>query len=100
MDTTIIGGIVRSMEDDNNWTLLLQNHPIFSKADSTLEDADASEIPFTYKPDDDHVSESTFRRQIMCMKDADMILAVNSELRMLSLGDAKQSGESQKAYKV
>ena len=41
------------------------------------------------------------RRQIIAIKDADLIVAVGSEIRVTSLEDSKSTrGTSQKSYKV
>ena len=95
------------MAAEVDWNALLDEHPIFSKAAST---SDKTSLPLLTtiqrkashdggSSNGNNVSPSN-RRQVMCMKDADMIIACGNEIRMTSLSDVKVSGGSQKTYKV
>ncbi|KAI6035259.1 hypothetical protein F5J12DRAFT_792150 [Pisolithus orientalis] len=76
--------------NQDDWAALLSDHPIF-------------DVPKTYKDSSEDALElstnSLKRRQAMALKDADLIVAVHTELRMTSLGDTKL-GKSIKSYKV
>jgi nucleoporin NUP82 len=78
--------------DGDDWSSLLKGHPIFSSS----SDTNPSQHPELY---DDCPSPSG-RRQVMVLKDADLILAIGKELRVTSLGDAKLGKGKSKSYKV
>ncbi|KAH8118607.1 hypothetical protein DFH11DRAFT_1568326 [Phellopilus nigrolimitatus] len=93
------------MAVDDDWESLLDGHPIFSQSntvtsDDPLELSLSSLQNFTNDEESDDGSAPSGRRRVMCMKDADLIVACRSEVRMTSLGDAKVSGGSQRTYKV
>jgi nucleoporin NUP82 len=78
--------------DGDDWSSLLNAHPIFSSSTDTslsqqFELSNDSPLP-------------AGRRQVMVLKDADLIVAVGKELRMTSLGDAKLGRGKSKSYKV
>jgi nucleoporin NUP82 len=77
--------------DGDDWSSLLKGHPIFSSS----SDTNLSQL----LANDDSPSPSA-RRQVMVLKDADLIVAVGKELRMTSLGDAKLGRGKSKSYKV
>ncbi|KAI5119910.1 hypothetical protein M0805_003714 [Coniferiporia weirii] len=93
------------MAAEDNWESLLNGHPIFSQS-RTANKRSPFELSLSSLRDPKHGEGNedgtapSGRRQVMCMKDADLILAVGSEIRMTSLGDTKVSGGSQKTYKV
>ncbi|KAJ7086738.1 hypothetical protein C8R44DRAFT_862052 [Mycena epipterygia] len=71
-----------------DWAALLATHPIFSPSPTqTAHELDASTS-----------TNSGGRRQVMILKDADLVLAAGTEVRMASLGAAKPAGE--KGYKT
>ena len=87
------------MEIDEDWNKLLNDHPIFSlpqsvsgprgKGQSLLELSHNTLPDFTnLDPSNDDATPSG-RRQVMVIKDSDMIIAAGSEIRIASLGDAK-----------
>lgn len=92
------------MADNEDWSRLLQDHPIFSPSSqdkstflefSTLSLRDSSNV------DSSDTGSSTFgRRQTMILKDADLIVAADKEIRMSSFGDIKLSKSVRKSYKV
>lgn len=87
----------------DDWNNVLEGHPIFSTSKSLTGD-DSLELSLKslrgLPQDDSPGPSSPMRRQVMCMKDNDLILASGSEVRMSCLGDARVSGGSQKTYKV
>ncbi len=93
------------MANNDDWTTLLDGHPIFSRSKGIIKD-ESLELSLNSIPDyanNEEIDETTSmsgRRQVMCMKDADLLLASGSEVRMASLGDAKMSGGSTRDYKA
>lgn len=87
----------------DDWSSVLKGHPIFSSTEDTqpqqLELSTNSLPDFTRLEYDDSLSPSG-RRQIMVLKDADLILAVGKELRVTSLGDAKLGRGKSESYKA
>ncbi|KAJ7638640.1 hypothetical protein FB45DRAFT_903426 [Roridomyces roridus] len=71
-----------------DWATLLAAHPIFTPDPSTVP----LELNATTS------SNADGRRQVMILKDADLIVAVGPEIRMTSLGAAKPAGT--KGYKT
>lgn len=99
-----------TMGTEQDWDDLLRNHPIFSVpkrgASSARVDA-ALNLSLSSLPDfvdlDPAEDKATpcGRRQAVAVKDADLITAVGSEIRITSLGDSKGArNTSQKVYKV
>ena len=92
------------MADAEDWSRLLQDHPIFSPPHqdklnflelSTLSLRDSGNV------DSSNTGSSTFgRRQTMILKDADLIVAAGKEIRISSFGDIKLSRSTRKSYKV
>jgi nucleoporin NUP82 len=78
--------------EGDDWSSLLKGHPIFSSS----TDINLSQQLDLYN--DSPLSSS--RRQVMVLKDADLIVAVGKELRVTSLGDAKLGKGKSKSYKV
>ncbi len=99
------------MSSEGDWDELLSNHPVFSLPKSVSGPAGKGEaslhLSLSSLPDfvqvdpvDDKPTPSG-RRQAIAIKDADLIVAVGSEIRIASLGDSKGArGTSQKSYKV
>ncbi|EJD01179.1 uncharacterized protein FOMMEDRAFT_110790 [Fomitiporia mediterranea MF3/22] len=89
------------MASEINWEALLDDHPIFSPPSASLNAPELSaSLKDLQNDEDSDTAEASGRRQVMCMKDSDLILACGSELRMTSLHDVKMSGGSQRTYKV
>jgi len=92
-------------ECSDDWSSLLKGHPIFSFPTDTspsqqLELSTNSLPDFTrLEPHNDFPSPSG-RRQIMVLKDADLIVAVGKEVRVTSLADSKLGMGKSKSYKV
>ena len=86
------------MASEVNWESLLDGHPIFSQ--TTASKAPAKDELSTKALNTSDDGEVSRRRQIMCLKDSEIIVACKSEIRMASLLDAKVSGSSEKTYKV
>ena len=105
---------VHTMDGDEGWNTFLHDHPIFASAkDSGASASGAGKderrslelslktLPdFTNQDTEDIRPVRSGRRQIMVIKDSDMIVAVGSEIRMASLGDAKLNKGQSKTYKV
>lgn len=99
-----------TMDSDDDWSLLLDNHPIFSPPklftgpgahpETSLELSTSTLPNFTnVDPNEDGPTPSG-RRQVMVLKDAELILAAGKEIRITSLGDTKLSRTTRKTYKV
>ncbi|KAL4075973.1 hypothetical protein J3A83DRAFT_2092947 [Scleroderma citrinum] len=87
----------------DDWADILDGHPIF---DSQKTHASIEEEPLELSTNSLKRSVSndcphflSGRRQVMALKDADLIVAVGSELRITSLGDTRL-GKSTRSYKV
>lgn len=95
------------MDGEDDWASLLKDHPIFTLPKPYI-DAHASslELSTSSLPSFTHVDPTTDsqspsgRRQIMILKDSDLIVAAGKEIRMTSLGDAKLGRSTRKTYKV
>lgn len=91
------------MASKDNWEAFLDGHPIFSKSRPDLQPLSLSinslKDSQNVTAQSNEIPGASRRRQLMCMKDLDLILAVDSEVRMASLNE-KTSGGSQKSYKV
>ncbi|RPD67026.1 hypothetical protein L226DRAFT_529416 [Lentinus tigrinus ALCF2SS1-7] len=99
------------MSSEEDWDELLRNHPVFTlpkrvsgrggKGEASLNLSLSSLPDFVdLDPVDDKPTPSG-RRQAIAIKDADLIVAVGSEIRIASLGDSKGArGTSQKSYKI
>jgi len=92
------------MADAEDWSRLLQDHPIFSLSYKNKQNLlELSTLSFRDSKDVDpsDASSSTLgRRQTMILKDADLIVAAGNEIRMSSFGDLKLSKSTRKSYKV
>lgn len=94
------------MSDPTEWTKLLHNHPIFSLPEnlkaSTSSALNPLELSTTTLPNftngDGHTPSG--RRQVMLLKDTDLIVASGKELRISAFGDLKLSQSVRKTYKV
>ncbi|KAH0840061.1 hypothetical protein J3R83DRAFT_1028 [Lanmaoa asiatica] len=93
----------------DDWYTLLDAHPIFdfpprSRSGRGKALAEQSLEISTITSSQDSHSEHDFvlsgRRQLMALKDADLIVAAGSELRMTSLWDTKLGRGTGKSYKV
>ncbi|KIM46011.1 hypothetical protein M413DRAFT_441079 [Hebeloma cylindrosporum] len=95
------------MSNTDEWTKLLHDHPIFSlPKEIDLFKSNPLELSMKTLPDfttpdpQRDVSTPSGRRQVMILKDADVILAVGREVRMSSFGDLKLSRSMRKSYKT
>lgn len=97
------------MSDNEEWAALLQNHPIFdlpkaydvaTKFHKSLELSTNTLPNFTKEALDEGTLTPAGRRQVMILKDADLIVAVGKEIRISSFGDLKLSRSIRRSYKV
>lgn len=98
------------MDTDEDWNALLTGHPIFSlpKSVSVAEENGKSTLELSHNtlPDftnvDPGYDEATpsGRRQVMVIKDSDIIVAAGNEIRIASLGDAKSHRGAGQSHKV
>jgi len=95
------------MSDTDEWTKLLHEHPIFSLHNeidlfkpNALELSTKTLPNFTTPDPQNDVPTPSGRRQVMILKDADIIVAAGREIRMSSFGDLKLSCSMRKSYKV
>ncbi|KAI0638319.1 hypothetical protein C8Q77DRAFT_1090535 [Trametes polyzona] len=99
------------MSGEEDWEELLKDHPVFSFPRSVSgprgKGEDCLNLSLSSLPDfvdldpvDDKPTPSG-RRQVVAIKDADLIVAAGSEVRITSLGETKGArGSSQKSYKI
>jgi nucleoporin NUP82 len=98
------------MDSDDDWSKILDGHPIFSLPNSfrgptaqpeTSLELSTSNLPsFTsVDPAEDGPTPSG-RRQVMVLKDADLIVAAGKEIRIASLGETKSSRSSRQTFKA
>ena len=90
----------------DDWNTLLDAHPIFRLPtqsqpgrDKCLAEQSLELSTSSLHSEHDYVLLSG-RRQLMALKDADLVVAVGSELRITSLWDTKLRRETGKSYKV
>ena len=99
------------MASEEGWDELLRNHPIFSlpntlagpsgKGEAALNLSLSSLPDFVDLDPVEDKATPCGRRQVVAVKDADLIAAVGSEIRITSLGDSKGArNTSQNTYKV
>ena len=95
---------------DDDWSSVLDDHPIFSLPNSVNGPTGYSETSLELStntlqsfmnvdPHEDGPTPSG-RRQIMILKNEDLIVAAGQELRITSLGDSKLGRSSKRSYKV
>jgi nucleoporin NUP82 len=92
-------------EYSDDWSSVLKGHPIFSLPTDTKQsqqlELSTSSLPHFTQLEPSHGSPSpSGRRQVMVLKDADLIVAVGKEIRVTSLGDAKLGRGMSKSYKA
>lgn len=98
------------MNNDDDWSKILNGHPIFSlpksftgptaQAEASLELSSNTLPNFTHLDPTDDGPTPSGRRQVMVLKDADLIVAAGREVRMSSLGDTKLTRSLRQTYKV
>jgi len=95
------------MTATDEWSSTLKDHPIFSPViDSLSSSPNIFELSTTTLAKFTNVSlqenepTPSGRRQVMILKDADLIVAAGKEVRMSSVGDLKLSSSVRKSYKV
>src|ERR1700677_2127516 len=92
---------------DDDWSLVLNDHPIFSLPKSVAGHAEVS-LELSTKTLQSFTNVDPWeggpippgRRQVMILKNEDLIVAAGEELRITSLGDSKLGRSSKKSYKV
>ncbi|KAF9076010.1 hypothetical protein BDP27DRAFT_1415160 [Rhodocollybia butyracea] len=84
------------MDDDESHSTLLHNHPIFSSASSFSFDKSSLELSSNTLPD----NGSGGRKQVMVLRDTDLVLAAGNQIRMTSLADTKIQRSHTKSYKT
>jgi len=94
----------------DDWSTLLDEHPIFTlpngiggpagQSEESLElSTNTLRKSFLEGPADDVLSVPG-RRQVMALKDSDLIVAAGCELRITSLSDSKLGRNTSKSFKV
>lgn len=92
----------------DDWSAILDEHPIFTfpnvigghagQSEELLElSTNTLRKSLLEGPDDLSLSG---RRQVMALKDSDLIVAVGCELRITSLSDSKLGRNTNKSFKV
>jgi hypothetical protein len=107
---------IYAMDGEEDWNAFLHDHPIFESpknvAGTSASRAGKDELgqqalelslntlpEFTKEDPVNNILTPSGRRQVLVMKDSDVVLAAGSEIRMASLGDSKLA-KSQRTYKV
>ncbi|CCM04850.1 uncharacterized protein FIBRA_07043 [Fibroporia radiculosa] len=98
------------MEKETDWNALFSDHPIFSLPKGVAESAGKNEtslelslgsLPEFTEVDPEHDGPTpSGRRQVMIIKDAELIVAAGNEIRMASLLDSKLGRPVRKSYKI
>ncbi|KAJ4493007.1 hypothetical protein C8J55DRAFT_501950 [Lentinula edodes] len=94
------------MDNDDTLATLLNSHPIFSTPSKTFLPSHDSSLELStntlssFKPANVSDNSATGRRQVMVLRDTDLILAAGKELRITSLSDAKAQRSHTKNYKT
>lgn len=101
---------VSIMNNDDEWSSLLQDHPIFSlpkklgssllKREDSLELSTSTLPKFTNQDPTDDGPTPSGRRQTMVLKDSELILAAGRELRIASLSESRLNKSLRKSYKA
>ncbi|EIW82422.1 hypothetical protein CONPUDRAFT_123331 [Coniophora puteana RWD-64-598 SS2] len=91
--------------NQDSWSTILHDHPIFSVSSSNAvpqasSAVVSSQLVSTSASADHAPSPNNCRRQTMVLKDADLIVAAGTELRITSLSDKKMDKSTGKSYKV
>jgi nucleoporin NUP82 len=92
-------------EYSDDWSSLLKAHPIFSSSTDTTQ-SQKLELSTNSLPDFTQLEPShdsplpSRRRQVMVLKDADLIVAIGKEIRVTSLADPKRGRATSKSYKA
>ena len=104
--------VAMDKEKEPDWNALLKDHPIFSlpKSLPSTSGKDEASLQFSLsalsKPKDtdadglDDGPAPSGRRQVMVIKDSELVVAAGSELRMTTLADTKFGRATPKSYKV
>ncbi len=98
------------MDSEEDWNSSLRGHPIFALPSSVSGPAGKGEVSLELSlntlpnftnidPNDDGPTPSG-RRQVMVIKDAELIVAVGKEIRVTGLGEAQLGKSTRKTYKV
>lgn len=100
-------------DKEPDWNALLKDHPIFSlpkslPSTSGLRDESSlhlslSSLSKLKDADTDSLDDGpapSGRRQVMVIKDSELVVAAGSELRMTTLADTKFGRATPKSYKV
>ncbi|KAH9939885.1 hypothetical protein B0H21DRAFT_28271 [Amylocystis lapponica] len=93
-------------DTDDDWDAFLKDHPIFSPTSGTGRDQVELELSLSSLPkftDLDLANDAptpSGRRQVMVIKDTDLVVAAGSEIRMTSLNDFKLGHTTRKSYKI
>lgn len=98
------------MDGGDDWSKILEGHPIFSlpksfkgptaQEESSLELSSNNLSHFTHLDPAEDGPTPSGRRQVMVLKDADLIVAAGREVRITSLGDSKLGRSTRKTFKV
>lgn len=98
------------MDSEQGPSSVLNNHPIFSlpksfsgpvaQAETSLELSTSTLPRFTNFSTSEDGPTPSGRRQVMVLKESDLIVAAGKELRMSHLGDTRLPKDTPKSYKV
>ncbi|KAI0796551.1 nuclear pore component-domain-containing protein [Abortiporus biennis] len=99
------------MDAEEDWNAFLKDHPVLSLPKSVAGPAGKGEVALelsmntlpNFTSDLDPVDDGptpSGRRQVMIIRESDLIVASGSEVRIAPLGDSKLSKSGGKAYKI
>jgi len=91
-----------------NWESVLDGHPIFNPSSGSGDDknswkADNTSLELSISSLSNAIQDSGAprgRRQVMLVKDADLIVAVGKQVRMTSLTESQLSTSGEQSFKV
>lgn len=85
------------MDAHEDWGSILNAHPIFAPdGDGTSLELSVNSLTRLSKDE----QSPGGRRQIMLIKDADLVVAIGKSIRMTSLTDSRLNANSKQSYKV
>lgn len=99
------------MEGEEDWNAFLKDHPVFSLPKSVSGPTGGGEVSLELSrntlprftsdldPSDDGPTPSG-RRQVMLIRDSDLVVAAGNEVRITALGDSKLTKNGDKTHKV
>lgn len=87
------------MDAHEDWGSILNGHPIFTPEDNADNNSlELSVNTLSRVAGDEQITGG--RKQLMLIKDADLVVAIGKTIRMTSLTDSRLNGTAKQSYKV